>query len=460
MKKQENVSYILSSKDIFKMASSWNKGTRVLLDAGDVTPIPKQPTVTSGDIGSSYVSVSEAPDAAKAIPKQPEVTTSTDMSPPSEMAGGISDIVRAVLKELGYGEQGVGAVAQGQGGFQDPDEPVSTTGTWGIAAEEEAVQVPSVTAEQRTALSSMDEITKSQGTSIINNGNFSLPKLKTAVNNSIKNSKKKAMLSGIVDIEVGTDGPVSENRYTESNINNLSTERFAVGDSFNGTTLTTNDPMVGQFKHAWRRRLIRDGVMDTNGTLINYSGTNVFDSVYANRMGNGDYSSGDGDRFRGRGLVQITGRNTYQEVQNILQAKGINIDLINEPELVNDTRYALPAALAYLEYAGLTDDEAENMSARSLQKIINPSADVSVAEDRWDSAIRALRTENPTDADNLEKRNEYTAQRRVGFRGNDIDGIIGTNSDREMRRWLTSRNVNIPANATGMDLVVLVNSQP
>ncbi|MDB4817030.1 LysM peptidoglycan-binding domain-containing protein [bacterium] len=30
--------------------SSWNKGTRVLLDAGDVTPIPKQPTVTSGDI--------------------------------------------------------------------------------------------------------------------------------------------------------------------------------------------------------------------------------------------------------------------------------------------------------------------------------------------------------------------------------------------------------------------------
>jgi len=93
--------------------SSWNKGTRVLLDAGDATPIPEQ------------------------TPVKTEPLTKENMSPPSEMTGGISDIVRAVLKELGYGEQGIGAVAQGQGGFQDPDKPVSTTGTWGIAAEEE-----------------------------------------------------------------------------------------------------------------------------------------------------------------------------------------------------------------------------------------------------------------------------------------------------------------------------------
>jgi predicted chitinase len=44
-----------------------------------------------------------------------------------------------------------------------------------------------------------------------------------------------------------------------------------------------------------------------SGALLRRSAT----IVYANVNGNGDAASGDGYRFRGRGLIQLTGRNEY-----------------------------------------------------------------------------------------------------------------------------------------------------
>lgn len=49
--------------------------------------------------------------------------------------------------------------------------------------------------------------------------------------------------------------------------------------------------------------------------------------AYANRMGNGPAASGDGWRYRGRGPIQLTGKNNYS-----LCGSGIGVDLVTDPD--------------------------------------------------------------------------------------------------------------------------------
>lgn len=68
----------------------------------------------------------------------------------------------------------------------------------------------------------------------------------------------------------------------------------------------------------------------------------IANRVYANRNGNGDEASGDGWTFRGRACLQITGRRNYT-----LCAVGIDLDLLNHPELLEQPSNAATASAWY-----------------------------------------------------------------------------------------------------------------
>ena len=55
----------------------------------------------------------------------------------------------------------------------------------------------------------------------------------------------------------------------------------------------------------------------------------IANRVYANRMGNGDEASGDGWKYAGKGLIQLTGKANYTECGNSL-----GLDLVNHPDMI------------------------------------------------------------------------------------------------------------------------------
>jgi len=95
---------------------------------------------------------------------------------------------------------------------------------------------------------------------------------------------------------------------------------------------------------------------------------NIANKVYANRMGNGDESTGDGFKFRGRGFIQLTGKNNYAEF-----GRSINIDLVEQPDRVAK-EFPLLSAAWFFDKNGLNDiaDEgSEEFVVKKITKKIN-----------------------------------------------------------------------------------------
>ncbi len=90
--------------------------------------------------------------------------------------------------------------------------------------------------------------------------------------------------------------------------------------------------------------------------------------VYANRMGNGDEASGDGFKFRGRGYIQLTGKNNYTSFSTF-----VGEDCVANPDLVA-TKYPLASAAFYFNSNNIwaiCDRGADDGAVTSVTKAVN-----------------------------------------------------------------------------------------
>lgn len=94
----------------------------------------------------------------------------------------------------------------------------------------------------------------------------------------------------------------------------------------------------------------------------------IANRVYSSRMGNGDESSGEGYKFRGRGYIQLTGKSNYEAFDKMVEES-----ILENPDLVA-TKYPLMSAAFFFDKNGLwsiCDKGSDDATVTAVTKRVN-----------------------------------------------------------------------------------------
>jgi predicted chitinase len=141
-----------------------------------------------------------------------------------------------------------------------------------------------------------------------------------------------------------------------------------------------NPEVARRHGYETRRGIKADG---TRMTQVDFEA--IANGAYGGRadLGNGDYASGDGWRYRGRGLKQLTGRYNYEALTRwhsrlIDNWPEDNVDFVESPDILLTMKYAVRSAANFWvsnKLYDLADTGAGSKAVDSITEIVNRDTD-------------------------------------------------------------------------------------
>jgi putative chitinase len=150
-------------------------------------------------------------------------------------------------------------------------------------------------------------------------------------------------------------------------------------------------------------------------------GAALFSLVYGGRLGNGPAATQDGWTYRGRGILQTTGRAAYASFGTRCGA-----DFIGDPDLVASAEHALKPALAEWDDKHV-NAAADHNDIELVTKLVNGGQVGLGARKKWFARIWPFVIGAPP----VEHSTEFRVQAALdaaGFAAGDPDGVVGTST--------------------------------
>ena len=107
--------------------------------------------------------------------------------------------------------------------------------------------------------------------------------------------------------------------------------------------------------------------------------------VYSNRMGNGTIESGEGWKYRGRGLKQLTGKDNYTRC-----GQALGVDLVAKPELLLTPQYAALSAGWFWDSNRLGDFADKDDFVGMTRRINGGTIGLADRESRYKAVLSVL----------------------------------------------------------------------